>query len=139
MSVKVGMKMLYCKVAGDKSTEEIVRIVSVYPNNEGAIIFIPSIKRERNTMIDRLYMDDLSEVVRIVSFCGDACCIINIPSTKKTRLVYFSGLESVTQHGKEIWAKWHGISKTVSDRLSQEIIEQYSAAIDEERKSSIKV
>ena len=67
------------------------------------------------------------EVVRIVSFCGDACCIINIPSTLKTRLVYFSGLESVTLYENELWAKWSGISKTAADRLSQPIIGHHEA------------
>lgn len=54
MSIKEGTNMLYCKVAGDKSTEEMVQVVSVQPNDGGVTIFIPSLKRERDTELSRL-------------------------------------------------------------------------------------
>lgn len=66
------------------------------------------------------------EVVRIVEFCGDEFCTINIPSTNKTRYVYLSRLESVTLHENELWAKWSSISKTATDNLSQ-IIRRHNA------------
>ena len=64
-------------------------------------------------------------VVRIVSFCGDACCIINIPSTRKTLLVYFNRLNSVSLYENELWAKWLGISKTSENHLSRTILRHY--------------
>lgn len=56
MSIKVGSKMLYCKVAGDKSSEEVVEVVAVQSEAEGGgvTIFIPSLKRERDTELSRL-------------------------------------------------------------------------------------
>jgi hypothetical protein len=56
MSIKVGSKMLYCKVAGDKSSEEVVEVVAVQSEAEGSgvTIFIPSLKRERDTELSRL-------------------------------------------------------------------------------------
>ncbi len=56
MSLKVGMKMLYCKTHGDKKSEEVVEIVSVQSEAEGGgvTIFIPSLKRERDTEATRL-------------------------------------------------------------------------------------
>ena len=56
MSIKVGSKMLYCKVAGDKSSEEVVEVVSVQSEAQGGgvTIFIPSLKRERDTELSRL-------------------------------------------------------------------------------------
>jgi hypothetical protein len=56
MSIKEGSKMLYCKVAGDKSSEEVVDVISVHSESAGGgvTIFIPSLKRERDTDISRL-------------------------------------------------------------------------------------
>lgn len=56
MSIKVGSKMLYCKVAGDKSSEEVVEVVAVQSEAQGGgvTIFIPSLKRERDTELSRL-------------------------------------------------------------------------------------
>jgi hypothetical protein len=55
-SIKVGSKMLYCKVARDKSTEEEVEVVNIQSEAEGGgvTIFIPSLKRERDTELSRL-------------------------------------------------------------------------------------
>lgn len=48
--------MLYCKIAGDKSSEEVVEVVAVQSEAEGGgvTIFIPSLKRERDTELSRL-------------------------------------------------------------------------------------
>ncbi len=48
--------MLYCKVAGDKSTEEVVDVLTIHPETAGGgvTIFIPSLKRERDTEVSRL-------------------------------------------------------------------------------------
>ncbi len=56
MSIKEGSKMLYCKVAGDKSTEEVVDVISVHSDSAGGsvVIYIPSLKRERDTEMSRL-------------------------------------------------------------------------------------
>ncbi len=56
MSVQEGTKMLYCKVAGDKSTEEVVYVISVHSGSAGGgvTIYIPSLKRERDTEVSRL-------------------------------------------------------------------------------------
>ena len=56
MSIKAGMKMLYYKTPGDKKSEEVVEIVSVQSEAEGGgvTIYIPSLKRERDTEISRL-------------------------------------------------------------------------------------
>lgn len=54
MSIKVGSKMLYCKIAGDKSSEEVVEIVAVDAEVGGVTIYIPSLKRERDTELSRL-------------------------------------------------------------------------------------
>jgi hypothetical protein len=63
MSVKVGSKMLYCKVAGDKSSEEVVEVVAVQSEAQGGgvTIFIPSLKRTRDTLIERLSKLDLKD------------------------------------------------------------------------------
>jgi hypothetical protein len=55
-NIKVGSKMLYCKVAGDKSTEEVVEVVGIQSdaNGGGVTIYIPSLKRERDTDLSRL-------------------------------------------------------------------------------------
>jgi hypothetical protein len=56
MSIKEGTKMLYCKVDGDKSTEEVVDILYVHSEaaGGGVTIYIPSLKRERDTIVSRL-------------------------------------------------------------------------------------
>jgi hypothetical protein len=54
--IKEGTKMLYCKVSGDKSTEEVVDVISVHSDfaGGGVTIYIPSLKRERDTEVSRL-------------------------------------------------------------------------------------
>jgi hypothetical protein len=56
MSIKEGTKMLYCKVAGDKTTEEEVDVIYVHSESAGGgvTIYIPSLKRERDTDVSRL-------------------------------------------------------------------------------------
>jgi len=48
--------MLYCKVASDKSSEEIVEVVGIQSEEDGGgvTIYIPSLKRERDTELSRL-------------------------------------------------------------------------------------
>jgi len=66
MSIKVGSKMLYCKIAGDKSSEEVVEVVAVQSEAQGGgvTIFIPSLKRERDTLIERLSQLDIEDRIR---------------------------------------------------------------------------
>jgi hypothetical protein len=52
--MNVGEQVLYCKVLNDKTTEEIVDIISIDYESNSATIYIPSLKRERDTDISRL-------------------------------------------------------------------------------------
>ena len=54
MQIKIGSKFLYSKILGDKSTEEIVEVVSIQEDVSNVTIFIPSLNRERDTLISRL-------------------------------------------------------------------------------------
>lgn len=70
MSFKEGSKVLYCKVAGDKSTEEVVTVVAVQEETKSATILIPSLNRERDTTFDRL-MPIVEEKTKISKFFGE--------------------------------------------------------------------
>jgi hypothetical protein len=54
MEYLAGKSMLYCKVDGDKSTEEVVHVIAVHEDLSEVTIYIPSLCRERNTLIHRL-------------------------------------------------------------------------------------
>ncbi len=79
-TIKNGSKMLYCKIAGDKSSEEIVEVIRIHSDAEGGgvTIYIPSLKRERDTVPDRL------------SFCS-------FPNTGKT------GVPQYEDDDDELW------------------------------------
>lgn len=53
--MKVGDTVLYCKVANDFTTEELVNILHIDEQSKSATIYIPSLNRERDTYLTRLY------------------------------------------------------------------------------------
>ncbi len=67
MDISVGEQVLYRKVLNDKSTEEIVDIVSIDYETNSATIYIPSIKRERDTDLSRLNKVKKSMMIEIPS------------------------------------------------------------------------
>jgi hypothetical protein len=63
MEFLVGEKVLYCKVYNDKSTEELVDILHINNESKSATIYIPSLKRERDTVLSRLYYQKLDDKI----------------------------------------------------------------------------
>jgi hypothetical protein len=61
MNFLVGEKVLYCKVLNDKSTEELVEILHIDNESKSATIYIPSLKRERDTDLSRLYYKKIDD------------------------------------------------------------------------------
>lgn len=61
--MKVGDKVLYCKVVNDFTTEELVDILHIDEESKSATIYIPTLKRERDTDLTRLYVKQVDDTV----------------------------------------------------------------------------
>jgi hypothetical protein len=62
--MKVGDKVLYCKVVNDFTTEELVDILHIDEESKSATIYIPTLKRERDTDLTRLYVKQVDDTIK---------------------------------------------------------------------------
>lgn len=99
--MKVGDKVLYCKVVNDFTTEELVDILNIDEESKSATIYIPTLKRERDTDLTRLYVKQVDDTVdftlpkRIIQYTN----VDGIDTSYKNTL-FISNIKSAYEIGK---------------------------------------
>jgi uncharacterized coiled-coil DUF342 family protein len=113
----VGKSMLYCKVPGDKTTEEEVKIIGVQEDCSGVTIYIPSLNRERDTLLSRLTPveqtvdNKLLEMVKEIFRPRD----LSDPIDKEIDNIVYETLTTIAKNVSETSKKQNEINKLNED------------------------
>ena len=102
MEFKVGDKAFYYKVLGDKTSIELVDIVHIDTETKSVTIYIPSLKRERDTELARLMKqnpiqhntDDLFESIGYVMYSGNKINVKNRFNMKEILLKKYNEFDT---------------------------------------------